>query len=226
MVKARKERRWARVATAVALCLPCSSFVIPLHAADIAQAKSSLASLPPMRTQSQLNREVQPVQRTVSHSAASSRSLPAMRTQSQYVSTQKAMPTQATARPERYASAPTAREFAPAPSKPAESRAALKKNADFFPPVTEYYKPDPAYAGVRRDGSARQAISGMSQGYRAGSQDSLVFLRSMVARALAYSPELRAASAEVMASDYMVDQVKGQRMPQVRLGVTLSLIHI
>ena len=101
MVKARKERRWARVATAVALCLPCSSFVIPLHAADIAQAKSSLASLPPMRTQSQLNREVQPVQRTVSHSAASPRSLPAMRTQSQYVSTQKAMPTQATARPER-----------------------------------------------------------------------------------------------------------------------------
>ena len=61
MVKARKERRWARVATAVALCLPCSSFVIPLHAADIAQAKSSLASLPPMRAQSQLNREVQPV---------------------------------------------------------------------------------------------------------------------------------------------------------------------
>ncbi len=102
MVKARKERRWARVATAVALCLPCSSFVIPLHAADIAQAKSSLASLPPMRTQSQLNREVQPVQpvqRTVSQSAASPRSLPAMRTQSQYVSTQKAMPTQATARP-------------------------------------------------------------------------------------------------------------------------------
>ncbi|MEJ8833996.1 hypothetical protein [Enterobacter cloacae] len=147
MVKARKERRWARVATAVALCLPCSSFVIPLHAADIAQAKSSLASLPPMRTQSQLNREVQPVQRTVSHSAASPRSLPAMRTQSQYVSTQKAMPTQATARPERYASAPTAREFAPAPSTPAESRAALKKNADFFPPVTEYYKPDSAYAG-------------------------------------------------------------------------------
>ncbi|HDC4835033.1 TolC family protein [Enterobacter cloacae] len=223
MVKARKERRWARVATAVALCLPCSSFVIPLHAADIAQAKSSLASLPPMRIQSQLNREVQPVQRTVSQSAASPRSLPAMRTQSQYVSTQKAMPTQATARPERYASAPTAREFAPAPSKPAESRAALKKNADFFPPVTEYYKPDPAYAGVRRDGSARQAISGMSQGYRAGSQDSLVFLRSMVARALAYSPELRAASAEVMASDYMVDQVKGQRMPQVRLGVTSPL---
>ena len=27
MVKARKERRWARVATAVALCLPCSSFL-------------------------------------------------------------------------------------------------------------------------------------------------------------------------------------------------------
>ncbi|WP_379934981.1 TolC family protein [Enterobacter sichuanensis] len=223
MVKARKERRWARVATAVALCLPCSSFVIPLHAADIAQAKSSLASLPPMRTQSQLNREPQPVTRTTSQGTTSQTSLPAMRTQSQYASTQKAVPVPSTARPARYASATPDREFAPASPTPAASRAALKKNADFFPPVTEYYKPDPAYAGVRQEGDARHAISGRSQSYLAGSQDSLVFLRSMVARALAYSPELRAASAEVLASDYMVDQVKGQRMPQVRLGVTSPL---
>ncbi|MBU5926162.1 TolC family protein [Enterobacter sichuanensis] len=223
MVKARKERRWARVATAVALCLPCSSFVIPLHAADIAQAKSSLASLPPMRTQSQLNREPQPVPRTTSQGTTSQTSLPAMRTQSQYASTHKAVPVPSTARPARYASATPDREFAPASSTPAASRAALKKNADFFPPVTEYYKPDPAYAGVRQEGDGQHAISGRSQSYLAGSQDSLVFLRSMVARALAYSPELRAASAEVLASDYMVDQVKGQRMPQVRLGVTSPL---
>ncbi|MFK0372181.1 TolC family protein [Enterobacter sichuanensis] len=223
MVKARKERRWARVATAVALCLPCSSFVIPLHAADIAQAKSSLASLPPMRTQSQLNREPQPVPRTTSQGTTSQTSLPAMRTQSQYASTHKAVPVPSTARPARYASATPDREFAPASSTPAASRAALKKNADFFPPVTEYYKPDPAYAGVRQEGDGRHAISGRSQSYLAGSQDSLVFLRSMVARALAYSPELRAASAEVLASDYMVDQVKGQRLPQVRLGVTSPL---
>ncbi|MXG36946.1 transporter, partial [Escherichia coli] len=39
-------------------------------------------------------------------------------------------------------------------------------------------------------------------------------------------PELRAASSEVLASDYMVDQVKGQRMPQVRLGVTSPLTTV
>lgn len=101
----------------------------------------------------------------------------------------------------------------PAPSTPAESRAALKKTQTSSrpsPSITNRTRRTP----VRRDGGARQATSGMSQGYRAGSQDSLVFLRSMVARALAYSPELRAASAEVMASDYMVDQVKASACPR------------
>ncbi|MDI6957147.1 TolC family protein [Pantoea sp. Pa-EAmG] len=110
------------------------------------------------------------------------------------------------------------------------NKAALKTNYDFFPPVKEYYKPEPAYANVRQQGASAspRATSGMSHGYfnGASTNDSREFLRSMVARALAYSPELRAASSEVLASDYMVDQVKGQRMPQVRLGVTSPLTTV
>lgn len=199
MVKARKERRWARVAAAVALCLPCSSFVTPLHAADAAQIKNIPASLPPMRTQSQ------------------------------YASTSKAVPTRAFSapQPERYATAQQAAAPMSKPQSTAGNRAALKKNYDFFPAVTEYYEPDPAYATVRRHSASAnsRATSGMVQGNFNGTStsDSREFLRSMVARALAYSPELRAASSEVLASDYMVDQVKGQRLPQVRLGVTSPL---
>ena len=125
MVKARKERRWARVATAVALCLPCSSLSFRCTRLTLLRLKAA-ASLPPMRTQSQLNREVQPVQRTVSHSAASPRSLPAMRTQSQYVSTQR----RCQRKPLRALNVtPLHRQrgVCPRPSKPAESRAALKK---------------------------------------------------------------------------------------------------
>ncbi|MCG5128439.1 TolC family protein [Enterobacter mori] len=236
MVKARKERRWARVATAVALCLPCSSFVIPLHAADVAQVKNDLSSLPPMRTQSQLTRAAQtPAQPAVRASAPGTvqrTSLPSMRTQSQYASTQKTVPTQTypASRPASYAA--SQQNVAPQPKleNSTGNKAALKTNYDFFPPVKEYYKPEPAYANVRQQGASAspRATSGMSQGNfnGASTNDSREFLRSMVARALAYSPELRAASSEVLASDYMVDQVKGQRMPQVRLGVTSPLTTV
>ncbi len=234
MVKARKERRWARVAAAVALCLPCSSFVTPLHAADAAQIKNIPASLPPMRTQSELNRasQTQPVARARSQNAAPATSLPSMRTQSQYASTSKAVPTRAFSapQPERYATAQQPAAPLSKPQSTAGNRAALKKNYDFFPAVTEYYKPDPAYASVRRHSASAnsRATSGMVQGNFNGTStsDSREFLRSMVARALAYSPELRAASSEVLASDYMVDQVKGQRLPQVRLGVTSPLTTV
>ena len=232
MVKARKERRWARVATAVALCLPCSSFVIPLHAADVAQVKKDLSSLPPMRTQSQLTRAAQPAVRVSTPGTVQRTSLPSMRTQSQYASTQKTVPTQTypASRPASYAA--TQQTVAPEPKleNRTSNKAALKTNYDFFPPVKEYYKPEPAYANVRQQGASAspRATSGMSQGYfnGASTNDSREFLRSMVARALAYSPELRAASSEVLASDYMVDQVKGQRMPQVRLGVTSPLTTV
>ena len=236
MVKARKERRWARVATAVALCLPCSSFVIPLHAADVAQVKKDLSSLPPMRTQSQLTRTAQtpaqPAVRASTPGTVQRTSLPSMRTQSQYASTHKTVPTQTypASRPASYAA--TQQTVAPEPKleNRTSNKAALKTNYDFFPPVKEYYKPEPAYANVRQQGASAspRATSGMSQGYfnGASTNDSREFLRSMVARALAYSPELRAASSEVLASDYMVDQVKGQRMPQVRLGVTSPLTTV
>ena len=236
MVKARKERRWARVATAVALCLPCSSFVIPLHAADVAQVKKDLSSLPPMRTQSQLTRTAQtpaqPAVRASTPGTVQRTSLPSMRTQSQYASTHKTVPTQTypASRPASYAA--TQQTVAPEPTleNSTSNKAALKTNYDFFPPVKEYYKPEPAYANVRQQGASAspRATSGMSHGYfnGASTNDSREFLRSMVARALAYSPELRAASSEVLASDYMVDQVKGQRMPQVRLGVTSPLTTV
>lgn len=236
MVKARKERRWARVATAVALCLPCSSFVIPLHAADVAQVKKDLSSLPPMRTQSQLTRTAQtpaqPAVRASTPGTVQRTSLPSMRTQSQYASTHKTVPTQTypASRPASYAA--TQQTVAPQPTlaNSTSNKAALKTNYDFFPPVKEYYKPEPAYANVRQQGASAspRATSGMSHGYfnGASTNDSREFLRSMVARALAYSPELRAASSEVLASDYMVDQVKGQRMPQVRLGVTSPLTTV
>lgn len=236
MVKARKERRWARVATAVALCLPCSSFVIPLHAADVAQVKKDLSSLPPMRTQSQLTRAAQtpaqPAVRASTLGTVQRTSLPSMRTQSQYASTHKTVPTQTypASRPASYAA--TQQTVAPQPTlaNSTSNKAALKTNYDFFPPVKEYYKPEPAYANVRQQGASAspRATSGMSHGYfnGASTNDSREFLRSMVARALAYSPELRAASSEVLASDYMVDQVKGQRMPQVRLGVTSPLTTV
>jgi len=236
MIKARKERRWARVATAVALCLPCSSFIAPLQAADAGQARNSLSSLPPMRTQSQLNRAPQtqtpPAARPLAQGTTARTSLPSMRTQSQYAGTHKATPTQTfpAPQPARYAAAQ--QNVAPVPARQSSTgnKAALKTNYDFFPAVTEYYKPDPAYASVRREGASGnpRATSGMSQGHfnGASTSDSREYLRSMVARALAYSPELRAASAEVLASDYMVDQVKGQRMPQVRLGVTSPLTTV
>ncbi|MGK3227027.1 TolC family protein [Enterobacter soli] len=236
MVKARKERRWARVAAAVALCLPCSSFVIPLHAADVAQAKNSLSSLPPMRTQSQLNSapqmQAQPAARTRSQSTDTTlrTTLPSMRTQSQYAGTQKTAPAYHASQPSSDAAAPQNVALVPRPKSTAGNKAALQTNYDFFPPVTEYYKPDPAYAKVRSQGASasRQATHGMSEGYFNGTStnDSREYLRSMVSRALAYSPELRAASAEVMASEFTVDQIKGQRMPQVRLGVTSPLTTV
>ncbi|MBW7981716.1 TolC family protein [Enterobacillus tribolii] len=122
-------------------------------------------------------------------------------------------------------------QSASSPASPQETtgnKAALKKNYDFFPPVTEYYKPDPTYDKVRwqgesPEGGERRSVKGdMSrQAFGArSSSPSRAFLRSMVARALAYSPEMRVATAEVLAAEYNIDQAKGQRWPQVKLGVS------
>ena len=51
------------------------------------------------------------------------------------------------------------------------------------------------------------------------------FLRQMVSRALSYSPEVRSSEAEVMAAGFQVEQTKGQRWPQVQLGVTTPLAN-
>jgi len=49
-------------------------------------------------------------------------------------------------------------------------------------------------------------------------ENSRAYLESMVTKALALSPEVNAAKADWQASEYDVDQVKGQRWPQVQLG--------
>lgn len=224
MASTCKERRWAKVATAVAFCLPCSSLLIPVVAlgADAPQVNNGLTSLPPMRTQSQY----------MSAQKTTPVAVPARGADSAPDKTTSLTPPPAI-QPAR--EIPVKREMpvkqdavpAPVTQEVTENKAALKQNYDFFPPITEYYKPDPAYAKVRwqgesQSGGGARSISSMSQGNFRGASDSASreFLRNMVSRALAYSPELRAASAEILASEYSVDQAKGQRWPQVRLGVT------
>lgn len=198
-----KEHRWVKVATAVALCLPFSSAIFPLftEAAD---------------------RPLSP--------------LPTMRTQSQYVSTQKTeamtspAPAPVSSPPKKATSALVPRESR---TETSENRAVLKENYDYFPPVTEYYKPVSAYNEVRWNGQSERSsgprdIRSMSQQQFKGSSEnpSRGFLHQMVARALSYSPELRMSSAEVLASEYNIDQARGQRWPQVKLGVTSPLTTV
>ncbi|WP_054181216.1 TolC family protein, partial [Trabulsiella odontotermitis] len=267
MAYKNKNHRWAKVATAVAICLPCSSALA--EAAD-----RSLSSLPTMRTQSQymsaqktaaapstnVSTPAQPAPTVSTMSTSSTQTTRPMATTS---AVPAITPPPAPVSPppvdknstpeERYeritapatisTTAPvavrnTASTPPPKKTKPAfvrrenvetksENRAVLKKNYDYFPPVTEYYKPDPAYNKVRWQGQSERSsgprdISSMSQQqFKALSDNpSRDFLRQMVVRALAYSPEMRASSAEVLAMDYSVDQARGQRWPQVKLGVT------
>lgn len=49
------------------------------------------------------------------------------------------------------------------------------------------------------------------------------FLRQMVEKAIKHSPEVRSAEADALEAGYNVDQVKGQRWPQVQLGVSTPL---
>jgi adhesin transport system outer membrane protein len=264
MASTYKDRRWAKVATAVALCLPCSSFITPAIAqgteAPQANINDSLASLPPMRTQSQYINELKnaPVQaqETTSVSVSTPRAdITSHENSAPAVAANKVTPVSTpTSRADitqdanfaRVAAAEKTTAQGPQPTMPMESehnakikdtpnlvprevtenKAALKTNYDFFPPITEYYKPDPTYAKVRWQGGAHNEKSGdllssMSRGQFSGVSDnaSRGFLRKMVSRALAYSPEIRVASAEVLASEYNVNQAEGQRWPQVRLGI-------
>lgn len=235
MASKRKERRCVKVATAVTFCLPCSLF-LPIGAlgANAPQANISVASLPPMRTQAQYMSAQK--QKSVPVQAPVPKTVPAVAPERDADRAQDEAYARITSPDKTTSLTPrsaiqTAREMPVKQSATApevtENKAALKQNYSFFPPITEYYKPDPAYAKVRWQGESQsggegRAISSISQGNFRGASDSASreFLRNMVARALAYSPELRAASAEILASEYSVDQAKGQRWPQVRLGVT------
>ncbi|HEY3983310.1 TolC family protein [Cedecea sp.] len=49
------------------------------------------------------------------------------------------------------------------------------------------------------------------------------YLEQTINQALAYSPEVKVAGADSSAAHYDIDQVKGQRWPQVQLGTTAPL---
>jgi adhesin transport system outer membrane protein len=235
MVSICKECRWVKVATAVAFCLPCSS-LLPVVAlgANAPQANNNVASLPPMRTQSQYisaqkqkSAPVQVAEQKMATAVPPDRGADRAMDEA-YVRIISPDKTISLTPPPAIQTAHemSVKQSAPTPEV-TENKAVLKQNYNFFPPITEYYKPDPAYAKVRwqsesQSGGKGRAISSMSQAnFRSTSNSaSREFLRKMVSRALAYSPELRAASAEILASEYSVDQAKGQRWPQVRLGVT------
>lgn len=61
------------------------------------------------------------------------------------------------------------------------------------------------------------------------SQDTLIksetraYLEQIINQALAYSPEVKVAGAASSAASYDIDQVKGQRWPQVQLGTTAPM---
>ncbi len=205
MVKARKERRWARVATAVALCLPCSSFVIPLHAADIAQAKK------PWRhcrrcAQSQLNRE----SAACAADGVAQCSIAAFAARHAYpVAIRQYAKGDANAihcAPRTLRLCTDSREFAPRPSKPGGKPgcAGRKTQTSSRPSPSITNRP-----GVRRVRRRRCASSHQRHvaGLPCRQSGFACFLRSMVARQRRYGRNYEAASArEVMASDYMVDR--------------------
>ncbi|MEX2944074.1 TolC family protein [Serratia fonticola] len=112
----------------------------------------------------------------------------------------------------------------------AETKAVLKKNYDFFPPVQQDYQPDPAYNNVRWNGeidgeSGKRTPANATPEVLKSQRNSpsRAFLRQMVSLALTHSPEIRSSEADVLAAGYLVDQTKGQRWPQVQLGVATPL---
>ena len=110
------------------------------------------------------------------------------------------------------------------------SRSVLKNNDSRLPPVQQQYQPEPAYDNVRWNGeirgeSGKRTFDSMSGDAYSGKSNSpsRAFLRKMVSMALAYSPEVRSSEADVMAAGYYVDQTKGQRWPQVQVGVSTPI---
>ncbi|WP_337264144.1 MULTISPECIES: TolC family protein [unclassified Serratia (in: enterobacteria)] len=118
------------------------------------------------------------------------------------------------------ASAPTERQ----------STSMWKSNQDGFPATQQSFQPDPAYDKVRWNGdvngeggsNTKEAVSAKAF-YAASNDTSRGFLRKMVTLALKHSPEVRSSEADVLAAGYYVDQTKGQRWPQVQLGLSTPL---
>lgn len=110
------------------------------------------------------------------------------------------------------------------------SQAVPRNNNDLFPAFKQQYRPDPAYNNVRWNGeivgeSGKRTLSNMTSDAFNGrsNSSSRAFMRQMVALALAHSPEIRSSEADVLAAGYYVDQTKGQRWPQVQVGVSTPL---
>ncbi|KEY57386.1 TolC family protein [Serratia sp. DD3] len=98
-----------------------------------------------------------------------------------------------------------------------------KSSGDYFPRPLQ---PDPAYDKVRSNTESNQRDAGnVVDNVYAGKSDasSHTFLRKMVKMALMHSPEVRSSDADVLAAGYYVDQTKGQRWPQVQVGVSTPL---
>ncbi|TLG94104.1 TolC family protein [Pseudomonas edaphica] len=74
------------------------------------------------------------------------------------------------------------------------------------------------------DLSARLSTSTwLRDGGHSGSNELRVLLRDMVRKALLHSPEVRVANANESAAGYDIDDVKGRRWPQVRLGMNTAV---
>ena len=95
---------------------------------------------------------------------------------------------------------------APAPSAP--GTIAQVPGATRTPPAT---LPAPSLSALVRNGE-RPANNALR-----------LLLRDMVGKALQHSPEVRVANANESAAGYDIDEVKGRRWPQVRLGMDSAL---
>ncbi len=120
----------------------------------------------------------------------------------------------------------------PSEARTGSNQAVLKNNYDFFPPVKQYYQPDPAYNNVRWNGEIdgesgiRTLANATPQSFKSQrNSPSRAFLRQMVSLALAHSPEIRSSEADILAAGYQVDQTKGQRWPQVQVGIATPLAN-
>ncbi|PVZ86252.1 transporter [Serratia sp. S1B] len=97
-----------------------------------------------------------------------------------------------------------------------------KGGSDSFSQNQQQLQPDPSYNKVRANNENNQRASDNFYAVK-GDNSSHAFLRKMVAMALMHSPEVRSSDADVLAAGYYVDQAKGQRWPQVQVGVSTPL---